>query len=149
MQNFGEMCIVTYKDNSHQAKLANQRTSGIWVGDNENHSTSTYWIFNTKTKKNMLTQSVTLLQKSYSEYTMVDKPVDVTTSYEGSDKKEEELETIPVVFNNNNVEIICDSDKDSNKKTLKTMATTFFMKTLMTKSKLPPKPLSEQKWYKP
>ena len=32
MQKFGEMCIPTYRDNGHKAKLANQSTPGIWVG---------------------------------------------------------------------------------------------------------------------
>ena len=31
MKKFGEMCITTYKDNTHWAKLANQGTPGIWV----------------------------------------------------------------------------------------------------------------------
>ena len=46
MQNFDEMCTTTYKDNTHQAKLANCGISGIWVGYAENYLTSTYKIFN-------------------------------------------------------------------------------------------------------
>ena len=37
MQKFGEMCIATFKDNTHWAKLANCGTPGIWVGYAENH----------------------------------------------------------------------------------------------------------------
>ena len=69
MQKFGEMCLATYKNNTHQAKLANHGTPSIWVGYAENHPTGTYPIFNPKTKKIILTQDVTFLQKSYSEYT--------------------------------------------------------------------------------
>ena len=50
MQKFGEICIATYKDNSHQAKLANHGTPSIWVSYAEDN-TGTYWIFNPKTKK--------------------------------------------------------------------------------------------------
>ena len=50
MQKFGEMCIATFKNNTHQAKLANQGTPGIWVGYAKNHPTGTYQIFNPKTK---------------------------------------------------------------------------------------------------
>ena len=31
------MCITTYQDNSHWAKLANQGVPGIWVGFAEAH----------------------------------------------------------------------------------------------------------------
>ena len=51
MQKFGEMCIITYKDNTDWAKLANHGTPGIWVGYAENSPASTYWIFSPKTKK--------------------------------------------------------------------------------------------------
>ena len=51
MQKIGEMCITTYKDNSHGAKFANHGTPGIWVVYTENHPVGTYWIFNPKTKK--------------------------------------------------------------------------------------------------
>ena len=68
---------------SHWAKLANQGTPGIWVSYTEDHPTSMYRIFNPKTKKIILTQDVTFLQKSYGEYTKVEKPVVVTMSYKG------------------------------------------------------------------
>ena len=32
MQKFGEMCIATYMDKTHWAKLANCGTPDIWVG---------------------------------------------------------------------------------------------------------------------
>ena len=68
MQKFGEMCIATYKDDTHWAKLANRGTPGIWVGYAENHPTSTYQVFNPKTKRIILTRDVTFLNKSYGEY---------------------------------------------------------------------------------
>ena len=68
MQKFVEMCIATYKDNSQRAKLAMCETPGIWVGYAENHPSSTYQIFNPKTKKKC-TQDVIFLQKPYGEYT--------------------------------------------------------------------------------
>ena len=71
MQKFCEMCISTYKDNTHWAKLANFGTSGIWVGYAENCPASIYQIFNPKMKKTILTRNVTFLQKSYGEYTQV------------------------------------------------------------------------------
>ena len=89
MHKFGEICITTYRDNTHQAKLANQSTSGIWVGYSEGYLTTTHQMFNPKTKKIIFTQYVNCLQKSYGEYTKVEKPVMVTTSYEGSDEEEE------------------------------------------------------------
>ena len=48
-----------------------------------------------------LTQDMNFLQKSYGEYSKVEKPVLVTMSYEGLDD-EEELETVPIVSKNNN-----------------------------------------------
>ena len=98
MQKFGEICITTYRDNTPWAKLANRGTPGIWVVYAECHPTSTFQVFNPKTKKIILTWDVTFLQKSYGEYTKIEKPVLVTTSYEGSDE-EEELETVSVVNN--------------------------------------------------
>ena len=50
VQTFGEMNITTYKDNSHQAKFANQVTPGIWVGFTEGHPFGTYHVYNPKTK---------------------------------------------------------------------------------------------------
>ena len=60
---------------------------------------------------------MTFLQKSYGEYTKVDKPVVVTTSYEGL-SKEEELKTVPAAINNNNVNVVTNSKKDSSKEDL-------------------------------
>ena len=72
MQKFDEMCITTFKDNLHWAELTNHGTPGFWVGYAENHPTGTYQIFNPKTKKIILTQDVTFLQKSYGEYIKVE-----------------------------------------------------------------------------
>ena len=127
MHNFGEMCITTYKDNTHAAKLANCGTPSIWVGFTENHLAGTYQIFNPKTKKIILTWDVTFLQKSYGEYTKVDKPVVVTTSYEGSDE-EEELETVHIVTNNSNVNVVSDSDSDSSEEDFENNNDNFFDK---------------------
>ena len=68
MHKFGEMCIDTFKDNTHWAKLANQGTPCIWVGYTENHPTGTHRIFNPKTKRIILTRDVTFLKKSYGAY---------------------------------------------------------------------------------
>ena len=100
MQKFCEMYITTYKDNSHWAKLANRWTPSIWVSYAEGHPTSTYQIFNPKTKKIILTQDLIFLQKSYGDYIKVDKPVAVSTSYERLDEEEE---LIPVVINNSDM----------------------------------------------
>ena len=94
--------------------LANHGSCSIWVGYTEGHSTGTYRIFNPKTNKIILTRDVTFLQKSYSEYTKVDKPVVVTTSYEGS-TKEEKLKIVPVVINNNNLNVVTDLETESSK----------------------------------
>ena len=58
------------------------------------------------------TRYVTFLQKSYGEYSKVEKPVVLNMSYEGSGD-EEELKTVPVENNNNNVNVVSDSDSDS------------------------------------
>ena len=54
-QKFGEMCITNCRDNANKAKLANLGAPGIWVGFTEGHPTSTYHVFNPKTKKIFLT----------------------------------------------------------------------------------------------
>ena len=54
-----------------------------------------------------MTQGVTFLQKSYGEYTKVKKPALVTMSYEGQDN-EEELKMVPVINNNNNLNVVSD-----------------------------------------
>ena len=95
MQKFSEMCIATYRDNIHQAKLANQHTSVIWVGYAEHYSTGTYR-FSTPTKKIILTRDVTYLQKTYGKYAKVEKSILVTMSNEGSND-EEKLEMVPVI----------------------------------------------------
>ena len=92
---------------------------------------------------------MTFLQKFYGEYTKVEKPVLVTTSYEGSND-DEELETVLVINNNNNVNIVSDSDSDNSDNSddvLKMTMKTFLMKMSMMKSMQPPKPLSMQRWY--
>ena len=85
MQKIGEMCITTYRDYTHFAKLVNQDTPDICVDYAEGHPTGTYWVFNPKTKKIILTQDVTFLEKSYSKYTKVENPILVTMSYERTD----------------------------------------------------------------
>ena len=77
-----------------------------------------------------MTQDETSLQKSYGEYTQVEKPVVVTTSYEGSDK-EEELEVIPVVDTNNSINYtVSDSDSDSSEEDFKNRKDNFFNKNV-------------------
>ena len=53
---------------------------------------------------------MTFLKKSYSEYR---KTCDLNTSYEGSDDKEE-LEIVPVDNKNNSINVVRNSDGDSN-----------------------------------
>ena len=129
MQKFGEMCITTFKDNTHRAKLANWGTTGIWVGWAENHPTGTYRIFNPKAKWIILTRDVTFLQKSYGEYSKVEKPVVLNRSYEGSDD-EKELEIVPVDKKNNNVNIVSDSNSDSTNEDFENNQGNFFDKDI-------------------
>ena len=97
------MCIITYKDNTHWAKLANCGNVSISVGYMKT-TPPVHIIFSTpKTKKNILTWDVTFRQESYGEYTPVEKPLVVTTTNEGSDKEKEELETVHMVNNNNSL----------------------------------------------
>ena len=57
--------------------------------------------YSTPRQKIYLTKDVIFLHKSYGNCSKVEKPVLVTTSYEGSDE-EEAFETVPVVNQNNN-----------------------------------------------
>ena len=100
MQKFGEMRIATFKDNTHFAKLANQGTPGILLGYDENHPAGTYRIFNPKTKHIILTRDVTFLKQSYGEYSKVEKPVILHTTYEVDNK-------------NININVVSDCDSDS------------------------------------
>ena len=84
----------------------------MWIGYAEGRPTGTHWVFNPKTKKIILTQDVTFLQKFYIEYTKVEKPVLVTMSYEGLND-EEELKMVSIVNENNNVNKITDIKNDN------------------------------------
>ena len=133
MQKIGEMCIATFKDNTHRAKLANCGTSGIWVGYANNHPTGTYHIFNPKTKRIILTWDVTFLNKSYGDYNKVEKPVILTMRYVGSDK-EEEFEIVSNNNNNGDMNIVSNSDSDSSNNNLENIEENFFLsKMLMNK----------------
>ena len=56
---------------------------------------------------------MTFLHKSYGDYSKIEKPVLVTTSYEGSNDKEG-LETVPIVNqNNDNYDVVSDSKSES------------------------------------
>ena len=129
LQKFGEMCIATFKDNIHRAKLANRRTPGIWVGYADNHPTGTYRIFNPKTKRIILTRDVTFLNKSYGEFYKVEKPVILTTSYEGSDEEEEPKIIIIVIL----ILLVIPTAIRAMPMS-KTMKKTSLMKKMMTKS---------------
>ena len=65
------------------------------------------------------------LQKSYSEYIKVDKPVVFPTSYKVLGKKEE-LETVPVVINNSDKNVVHDSNTDSSEEDFKNNDKNFF-----------------------
>ena len=80
----------------------------------EGNPTGICWIFNSKTKKIILTWDVTFLQKSCGEYSKVEQHVIVTMSYEGSDD-EQKHKTVPVIDNNNKVNIVSDSDSNHHK----------------------------------
>ena len=85
---------------------------------------------------------MTFLQKSCSEYNKVEKPVLVTTCYEGSND-EEELIPVPIVNNNNNVNVASDFNTDNN---IKNNNNNFFDKGIDNKvNATPPKPLSMQR----
>ena len=109
MQKFGEMCIATYRDNT--SKFANQGTPGIWVGYVEGDPPGIHKVFNPTMKKIILTQDVSFLQKSYCEYTNIEKPFLLTTSDEGSDD-EEDLKPVPIFNDKNNVKLVTDSDSE-------------------------------------
>ena len=59
-QIFGEICITTYQNNSHQAKLANFGTQEIQVGFAEGHPVDTYHVYNSKTKISLLEDMIFL-----------------------------------------------------------------------------------------
>ena len=106
-------CVSPPTGTTHWAKLINRGASGICLGFAEGHRTSTYCIFNFKTKTIILTKEVTFLQKSYENWSNVKKPVLVTTSYEGSDDKEV-LKAVPVMYQNNyNYNVVFDSISDN------------------------------------
>ena len=86
------MCVTTHCNNSHHAKLTNYGMPGIWVCFG-GHLVGTYYVFNSKTGKTSLTNDVTFLEKSFSEWNNVEKPTVVPVHYEGSDD-EEEVKTV-------------------------------------------------------
>ena len=69
------MCITIYWDNSHQAKLANWGTPGIWVSFAEGQSVDASHVYNPKTMKISLTKDVTFLHKSYRKWCKVENSV--------------------------------------------------------------------------
>ena len=52
--------------------------------------------FQPTTKKIILTRGLTFLQRSYGEYSKVEKPALVSMSYEGPDD-DEELKMVPII----------------------------------------------------
>ena len=109
------MCITTYRDNAHWVKLANWGTAGIWVSYAKGHPTSTYQVFDPRTKTIILTQDVTFLQMLYGEYSKDEITVLVAMSYEGLED-EEEFKMVPIISqnNNNNYNKVSDSDSENN-----------------------------------
>ena len=92
-----------------------------------------------------MTWDVTFLQKSYGKYTQVEKPVVVTFSYDESNE-EEEHEMVPVVNNNNSLNIVSDFNSDLNEDDFENSKDNFFNEDV--NDKFLPKPLSKQKWFK-
>ena len=80
---------------------------------------------------------MTVLQKSYSEYTQVEKPVVMITSYEGSDE-EEELKTVPIIKNNNSINIVSDFDSDSSEEDFENSEDNFFDEDIGNQVKISP-----------
>ena len=78
MQKFGEMCITTYGDNTHQAKLANQGTLLVYGLAKQNIIPPVHIGFLPQDKKDYFEPG-----HNFCEYTKVEKPVLVKTSYEG------------------------------------------------------------------
>ena len=142
LKKFGEMCIATYRENTHWAKLANQGTPGIWVGYTVIPLVHTGFL--TQDKKIILTWEVTFLQQSYSEYTKVEKPVFLTSIYEGSDD-EEELKTVLVVNNNNNISIVSDSNNDDGDADIENDKKNFFNEDIDSKVKVTPQTTNNTK----
>ena len=90
---------------------------------------------------------MTFLQKSYSEYTKVEKPAMLTMSYEGSDE-EEEPKMVPVVINNSNVNVVSNCNSDSSEEDFKNNEDNLFDEDINNRVKVPPKPLLMQIWFK-
>ena len=84
---------------------------------------------------------MTFLQKSYGEYSTVEKPVMVLMSYEGSD--DDKVEKVPEINQNNNHYYNVFSDSKSNNKAKEH----FLMKMSTMMLKQPPRLLTMQKWY--
>ena len=84
-----------------------------------------------------MTRDVTFLQESYGEYTQVEKPMVVTTSYDGLDE-EEELETVSIVNNNNSVNTVSDSNSDSSEEDFKNSKDNFFDEDVNDQVKISP-----------
>ena len=89
---------------------------------------------------------MTFLQKSYSEYTQVEKPVVVTTSYVRLDE-EEEYKKVPIINNNNNINIVTGSNSDLREEDYKNSKDNVFDEDVDDQLKFLPKPLSMQKWF--
>ena len=81
---------------------------------------------------------MTFLQKSYGEYTNVEKPVVWITSYEGSDE-EVKLKIVLIENNNNNVNIVSSSDSDSSNEDFENNKENFFDEDISDQVKASPK----------
>ena len=98
--------------------------------------------YSSPTNKNILTKDVIFLQKSFRDYSKVEKPVLVTVSYKVSDD-EDKLDKAPVMDQNtDDIGAVIDSKCDNKGED------TFLMKILMSMSKQAPRSLSMQKLHK-
>ena len=86
-------------DDSHNAKLANGGTLGIWVGFAEGHPIDSYHVLNHKTHEIKLTKGINFLDKSHGEWNIVEKLTVVLMSYDGSDDKE-----VAMILGNNEID---------------------------------------------
>ena len=81
---------------------------------------------------------MTFLHKSYGEYSKVEKPVVLNTSYKGLDD-EEELEIVPEDNKNNDVNVVSNSDSPSSDEDFENNKENFFDKDINNQAIASPK----------
>ena len=92
--------FVKYASQSHQAKLINCGTPGIWVGFGDDPWVGTYHVLNLKTRKFNLTIDVSFLVQPFGKWNKVEKPTVAPMVCERTN--DEELKTVLGNHANNN-----------------------------------------------